>query len=98
MTPARAPPSPFGDAVSEVYERCAALREAVRARASSVDELTSALDAVERSSRALAGASAAKISREALDAVRDAVQGAMELGERAVWDPVSYTHLRAHET
>ena len=86
MTPARAPPSPFGAAGSEVYERCAALREAVRARASSVDELTSALDAVERSSRALAGASAAKISREALDAVRDAVQGAMELGERAVWD------------
>ena len=86
MTPARAPPSPFGDAVSEVYERCAQLREVVRASAPSVDELTSALDAVERSSRALTGASAAKISREALDAVRDAVQGAMELGERAVWD------------
>jgi hypothetical protein len=87
MAPAaRAPPSsPFGDAVSEVYERCAALREAVRASAR-VEELTSALDAVERSSRALAGASAAKVSREALDAVRDAVQGTIELGERAVWD------------
>ena len=59
--------------------RCARAR---RAWTSSRARSTRSSARAERST----GASAAKISREALDAVRDAVQGAMELGERAVWD------------